>query len=155
MYDPRFVLRSFDSLSGDDKLKILSSLLDSLILADSLYLLSSPNAPALYDAGLRYEPEELGRDDWRDVPSVLDHRGGDCEDVSCWRVAELRLRYNVPAEQYVTSKLVNSSKWGPFTLYHIRVLIPSAYARFAVGSVEPGPHGALIEDPSRNLGMPG
>jgi hypothetical protein len=139
MYDPRFVLRSFDTLGPDDKLKILRSLLDSLILVDSLYLLSAPSTPLLYEAGLHYEPEELGRDDWRDVPSVLDHKGGDCEDLACWRVAELRLRFGVIAEPYVTGKLVNSPKWGPFTLYHIRVLFPDGH----------------IEDPSKNLGMPG
>jgi hypothetical protein len=78
MYDPRYVLRSFDTLNPDQKMAILGSLLDALIFADTLYLQSNPSTPLIYEANLHYEPEEIGHDDWRDIPAVLDHSGGDC-----------------------------------------------------------------------------
>jgi hypothetical protein len=52
--------------------------------------------PALYRAGVHYEPEP-GTEEWLDIPNILDVRGGvypgpwcDCEDLACWRVAEYR-----------------------------------------------------------------
>jgi hypothetical protein len=137
MYDPRYVLRSFDSLDQNAKVAILQSMLESLILADTLYLKQTPATPLLYEAGLRYEPEEIGHDDWRDIPAILDHKGGDCEDLACYRVAELRLLYGENANPYITYSMVHSARHGVFCLYHIRV------AR-ADGT---------IEDPSKILGM--
>lgn len=139
MYDPRFVLNSFDTLSPDAKVKFLYHLLDSLILADTLYLQATPSCPLLYDAGLRYQAEEIGHDDWRDIPAVLEYRGGDCEDLACYRVAELRVRFGEPARPRITSRVIASPKYGSFTLYHITVFRGD---------------GATIEDPSKNLGMP-
>jgi len=78
MYDPRYVLRCFDTLSSDKKVAILQDMLESLVLADVLYLQDNPGTPGVYEAGLQYEPEEIGHDDWRDIPAVLDHKGGDC-----------------------------------------------------------------------------
>lgn len=138
MYDPRFILRCFDTLDQPGKLAILRSMLESLILADTFFLAEHPGTPLLYEAGLRYQPEEIGHDDWRDVPSILDHKGGDCEDLASWRVAELRHLHNENAQPYITYNLVRSARFGTFTLYHIRV-------QRADGT---------IEDPSRILGMP-
>jgi hypothetical protein len=54
--------------------------------------------PALYRSGLHYETEK-GTEIWPDIPSLLSgtmgrglHPGhwGDCEDLACYRVAELR-----------------------------------------------------------------
>jgi hypothetical protein len=56
VYDPRSVLRCFDALGSDQKVAILYSMLDSLVLANVLYLQSNPETPGVYDAGLRYEP---------------------------------------------------------------------------------------------------
>ena len=78
MYDPRYILRCFDTLSSDKKVAILQDMLESLVLADVLYLQDNPGTPGVYEAGLQYQPEEIGHDDWRDIPSVLDHKGGDC-----------------------------------------------------------------------------
>lgn len=138
MYDPRYVLRSFDTLNPDQKVAILYAMLDALVLADVLFFQSNPQTPGVYEAGLQYQAEEIGHDDWRDVPSVLDHKGGDCEDLACYRVAELRVRTGENCKPYISWQMVNSAKYGTFTLYHIRV-------QRADGS---------IEDPSKILGMP-
>ena len=52
--------------------------------------------PMLYRAGVHYEPEP-GTEEWLDIPNVLAVNGGtfpgpwaDCEDLACWRTAELR-----------------------------------------------------------------
>lgn len=138
MYDPRYVLRCFDTLGSDKKVAILQDMLESLVLADVLFLQDNPETPGVYEAGLQYQPEEIGHDDWRDIPSVLDHSGGDCEDLACYRVAELRVRAGEACKPYVSWQIVHSKKYGNFTLYHIRVLRKD-------GS---------IEDPSKILGMP-
>jgi len=139
VYDPRFSLRSFDSLGADEKVAILHGLLEALILADILYLRHTPSAPLVYESGVRYEAEELGDDDWRDIPAILDHNGGDCEDLASWRVGELRIRLAEPsARPHITSSVVVHPTEGPYTLYHIQV-------QRSDGS---------IEDPSKLLGMP-
>jgi hypothetical protein len=139
VYDPRFVLGCFDTLAPPSKVQILYSLLDSLILANTLYLQSTPSTPLLYSANLVYQAEEIGHDDWRDIPSVLAHGGGDCEDLACYLVAERRYRYNErTCRPRVTSRIIDSPKYGSFTLYHITVLRADG----------------AIEDPSAILGMP-
>jgi hypothetical protein len=54
--------------------------------------------PRLYKSGIHYE-RERGTEEWLDIPTVLEggsYKGefpgpwGDCEDLACWRVAELR-----------------------------------------------------------------
>jgi len=64
------------------------------------------------------------------IPEVMRHRFGDCEDLSAWRVAELRLG-GVRAIPWV----VQSGN----RLYHVQVRYPDG----------------TIEDPSRRLGMRG
>lgn len=140
LYDPRYVLHSFDTLAPDAKVAILHAMLDALVLANTLFLLSAPACPGVYQAGLAYQAEEIGHDDWRDIPAVLAHKGGDCEDLACYRVAELRVRHGeLGAKPRVTSRQIQSPKYGEFTLYHITVLRGD---------------GVTVEDPSLALGMP-
>ena len=56
-----------------------------------------------------------------------------CEDLACWRAAELRVRYGIAAEPTFIWKV----RPGGGYLYHIQVLYPDG----------------RIEDPSRRLGM--
>jgi hypothetical protein len=58
-------------------------------------LQSKPQRP-LYRSGVRYLREGPGRDAWQ-LPSMTAANGaGDCEDLSAWRAAELRLA-GIPA----------------------------------------------------------
>jgi hypothetical protein len=104
-------------------------------------LVSSPY-PLLYKAGIHYEREKNGTEIWPDIPSLLsgvmgkgDHPGnwGDCEDLACWRVAELREIAKVNAKPF--------AKWrrrdGGVYAYHALVLLPDG----------------RLEDPSLVLGM--
>lgn len=135
-YRVTFVLGAFrgetDRRESEEAMYIL---LQALVLRDLAYL-RRHGAPALYRAGVRYEREPLGREDWQDIPITLRRRHGDCEDLACWRVAELRLR-GIAAKPYVTWRPLRAPDGGTLTLYHIRVQWPDG----------------RIECPSRVLGM--
>ena len=63
-------------------------MLEALCKVNEGHLADRPYPP-LYEAGVRYQREE-GTEQWLDIPSVLEAGWGDCEDLACWRVAELR-----------------------------------------------------------------
>lgn len=74
----------------------------------------------------------MGEENWQDIPTILKAGSGDCEDLACWRAAELTERDGIPARP------VYRWRHRPgLTIYHIVVRLPD-------GS---------IEDPSRRLGM--
>lgn len=105
--------------------------------------------PALYGSGFKYqredgqewwkvgtrlegEPTEL----WQDIYKTVARKGGDCEDLACYRIAELRYVYKRPARPFVTYRV------GPDGAYHYHALL---WAK--------GPDGWRLEDPSRKMGM--
>jgi hypothetical protein len=132
LYAPHFKLRAFESLSDDAKHTALAQLLEALAGVNEAWLRENPWAPSLYESGVRYEEEPDGRDDWQDIPETLALRVGDCEDLGCWRIAELRTRVREYARPFVKRSVV-----GARTIYHVAV-------RRADGR---------LEDPSRILGM--
>jgi len=85
--------------------------------------------PLLYDAGVRYQREPRGREEWQTVLGNLRRRRGDCEDLATHRAAELRVYEGEPARAVVR-------RTGPRTLH--------AVVERADGT---------IEDPSKVLGM--
>lgn len=112
--------------------RVLRGLLVALSAANCSYLKAHPETPWLYEAGVVYQAEEPGHEDWQTIPYVLDRGEGDCEDLACWRVAELRIRRGIRAVPRLT--------WRPRVngrLYHITVRYPDG----------------RVEDPSRVLGM--
>ena len=133
LYAPHFKLRAFDTLSDDAKMVALEQLLEALTAVNVAWLREHPEAPWLYESGVRYEEEPAGRDDWQDIPETIALRVGDCEDLGCWRLAELRTRVREYARPYVKRSVVAPAR----TVYHVAV-------RRADGRVE---------DPSALLGM--
>jgi len=85
--------------------------------------------PPLYSAGVRYRRERGTH--WATPREVWRAKGGDCEDLSAWRIAELRLSGQDPE---ATFALRHSGKPG---LWHVVV-------RRGDGT---------LEDPSAVLGM--
>ena len=115
------------------------ALLDYLVLVNRNFLRKYPNTPLLYKSGVRYEYETPGVEEWQDIPTTLLKGFGDCEDLACWRAAELIERYHVPAKPAFTFARMPNGGY----LYHIRVWVPNG-----------GKDGAgVMEDPSRFLGM--
>lgn len=120
---------------------VLETLLGALTAMNELYLLERPNTPWLYQAGVRYEREPPGQEQWLPIPFVLLRRdqggGADCEDLACWRAAELRVKKN---ERGATAIFTHRQRADGRRLYHIRV--------------RRGPEaGRRVEDPSVALGM--
>lgn len=111
--------------------KTMSHLLACLCSIDVDYLLASPNTPLLYASNVRYREEPFGEEKWNDVPTVIARGTGDCEDLACWRAAELITR-GVQAKPIFLLREI-----GQIRLYHIVVQYPDG----------------LIEDPSYKLGM--
>lgn len=87
----------------------------------------------LYRSGVYYQAEPPGEEEWLDIPSLYKQGFGDCEDLACARVAELRCQgiAAVPA--------IRHKKFGQLTLVHVLVLWPDG----------------TVEDPSKLLGMKG
>ena len=110
----------------------LRALLHALFTIDRLWLRSNPKTPRLYSSGVFYRAEPIGEERWRDIPSVLREGWGDCEDLACWRAAELVEREGIAAQPSYTWR-----RRPGISIYHIVV-------RHANGT---------IEDPSRRLGM--
>ncbi len=138
MYTPAFRLRSFDSIPDEAKMHVLCALLEALTTANVAYLLKHPHTPNLYESGVRYEEEPPGRDEWQDIPDTIARRTGDCEDLACWRVAELRVRgRQMRAMHGVTVSDLPGPDGKLVTTFHIRVVHQDG----------------TTEDPSRVLGM--
>lgn len=95
--------------------------------------LAQRSFPPIYQSGVVYHTEETGNEDWWDIPNILANGWGDCEDLGCWRTAELR-HNGIKAEPEYKAK-----KIGPIWLVHILVKWPDG----------------RIEDPSKILGMKG
>jgi hypothetical protein len=119
-------------------------ILEALVVIDQLYL-RTHRCPPLYRSGVRYREEppnhaKLGHEasaakveDFSAIPAILERGWGDCDDLSPWRVAELR-------EAGEPARIRIQWKRHPETgqkFYHVLV-------RRADGS---------IEDPSLKLGM--
>ncbi|HEY0711730.1 MAG TPA: hypothetical protein VGF45_03595 [Polyangia bacterium] len=96
--------------------------------------------PPLFEAGVRYRREQGER--WRDVPTLIERGEGDCEDLACWRIAELRAS-GVHAFPYVAFQRRNGAY-----RYHALVERFKRFDRKAGRFV-----GQTVEDPSRVLGM--
>ncbi len=119
----------------------LKDLLSTLCRINARYLRDVPDTPLLYHSGVRYEGEPYGQENWQDIPTTHRLGYGDCEDLACWRVAELRA-HGCPAEPtflWRTIRIHNPDTGALETpvLYHILVRLPT---------------GAL-ECPSKRLGM--
>ena len=107
-------------------------LMETMIRLNELVLNQFPDTPLLYESGVVYERED-DKEDWQDILHIIASGSGDCEDLACWRAAQLR-RMGVRAGPYITWR-----KTPRGMIYHALVRLPSG----------------KIEDPSLALGMRG
>ena len=126
-----------DLVYATETLKIL---LFALTRLDLLYLERHPDAPRLYESGVRYKRDPRGTERWGDYGDVLEHGGGDCEDLSCIRVAEL-IREGIPASPYIGWRVLPDGR----KRYHIVV-------KRQISAANPT---QIIECPATFLGMRG
>jgi hypothetical protein len=131
MYAPCFAVRCLDDQSSDEAcVWVAGELLQALLAIDCAWLSEHP-APPLYDSGIVYRAEARGSK-YRDICAVLIAGAGDCEDLACWRAAELIVRDGVDA-------------------YPVPYVAESRRDRLLLHVVVQTPWG--IEDPSELLGM--
>ncbi len=135
LWTPTMELVSFATTPASRKMQALCKLLDVLHEANVQWLNAGGKAPKLYDSGIKYVEEELGKDQWQDIPETVKRGSGDCEDLASYRVSELRAAGE--AANHAIEHRYNADE--DIVLYHILV-------RRADGS---------IEDPSCKLGMGG
>lgn len=107
-------------------------MMEAMVQCNILWLLEHPNTPKLYKAPVRYV-KEMGTEIWQDIPNVIKSGVGDCEDLACWRVAELR-SIGINARPYMTGRKQSGRR-----IYHALVRHPNG----------------KIEDPSLAMGMGG
>lgn len=86
----------------------------------------------------------LGGEIFRDIGRIIENGGGDCDNLACWRVAELR-QAGIQARPFMTSR---KRKDGG-TTYHALVIWP---ALGSIGNLGDGGK-ETTEDPSLILGM--
>lgn len=108
-------------------------LCEALAAIDKTWIEAYPQTPPLYQAPVKYHFDPARPDAWKDIPTIIKDGHGDCEDLACWRVAELRAS-GIPARPYI--KWRRGSKG---MIYHVVAWHPDG----------------RIEDPSLALGMRG
>lgn len=136
MYRVEFQLGCFDESEGlgrNGLQRIINALCVALVEADVVWLEAHPEAPLLYESGVRYVPEPPNEEWFTDVPTVLKRGWADCDDLGCWRAAELRVRFHIHDAHTFTQRQVEPDG---STLYHVMV-------QSSLGT----------EDPSSALGM--
>jgi len=125
-------LETFRTLGPYERGAVIRRLVEALAEAD-FYFLRAHRLPSLYGCNIRYR--DTG-DEWRDVPAVLQSRGGDCKDLCAWRCAELWLAGERGAAPRIV--WIEDDTHPNEALYH--VIVQRADGRY--------------EDPSALLGMP-
>jgi hypothetical protein len=76
------------NLPGDPEL--LEAALEGLVQVNQI-LIERGDVPAdPRDAGVRYQRESTGLEEWNDATLVLKNGWGDCEDLAAWEVARMR-----------------------------------------------------------------
>ena len=111
--------------------------------------------PPLYSTGIYYQEDPAGQENWRDVLAAINWflktgKGIDCDQLICWRVAELRVA-GIAAEPVIKWQLL--PKEVAIALGYPSRMIP-AEGLWLVHCLVRFPDGSL-EDTSKILGMGG
>ena len=76
-------------LSIEHRCRLVGEIGETLVNRNLMFLKDMYGFTPLYQMKhLRYEAH-LGP--WKDIPTTLQEKTGDCKEFACWRVAELRL----------------------------------------------------------------
>lgn len=124
----------------------IKALMEGLCKANCAFLKLHPETPGIYDKGIKvrgskvnyvftgvkYEPE-MSAEDWLSIPYIIAIGHGDCEDLACWRAAELRMKYGIQAKPDMRARKMPTGQWRA----HAIVRLPDG----------------RTEDPSAKLGM--
>lgn len=84
----------------DERVPLLA-LYGAITFCNIDYLRTHPATPLLYRSGIVYAREaalDRQAEIVRDIPSLLRDGWGDCDDLACWRAAELVVRHGRRAQ---------------------------------------------------------
>lgn len=137
MLDISAQLGTFDApLHPDVMAGLIFNWVVALQATNLAYLQAYPDTVPLYQSGIYYQAEEIGKEDFFDIPTLLIQGYGDCEDLSAWRAAEYQ-SVGYWAQPLVTWEAYENRRSGIIDItFHVRV-------QTQLG----------IEDPSALLGM--
>ncbi len=110
-------------------------LLEALTQINITWLKAYPKTPTLYESKVIYFFDPRYLDAWKDIPTIIKDGQGDCEDLACWRLAEIHKAGIRGARPFLRWR---KNPKGGYT-YHVLVRWPDG----------------RIEDPSMALGMRG
>jgi len=105
--------------------------------------------PPLMSAGVRYQEEPPGREDWDDAVTVANRGWGDCEDLAAYLCAELRELHGIAAECVIKFRHIS-----PEEIRAKNYPVTPRDGIFLVHCMVRAPNGRII-DPSKLLGMKG
>lgn len=115
---------------------VINHLLSLQTVLNVAWLQKHPDAPRLYESGLRYAVEGPYAEVWQTFPVAYRGDVADCEDLACMRAAEL---------------IVSGEDPGARAVFYGRQLTPRRRLYHVIVRRTTGPH--EFEDPSRALGM--
>lgn len=161
---PRMSETAFDMAKTQEErnryTETLLRLMDTLSRNNEAFIRAHPSFPRLYDSPVQYTAQDPN-EEWQDAFTTLTRKTGDCEDLACWRIGELRAA-GVPAKPFITwrqrpdgSYLYHALVWRG----HVNSNLPPGIAGIAGTRsnpriLRPSSVGrGFIEDPSRVKGM--
>jgi hypothetical protein len=74
-----------------DHAAVVEAVLEGFVLACVVLIESGVVPPYPHDAGVRYQMEPVGEEDWKLPTDVIREGWGDCEDLSFWTAAGHRV----------------------------------------------------------------
>ena len=114
---PILGLELSDGLSREAFEAVVRDLLEVLCRHNGRLLAERPRPKRLLESPVRYQRESENEERWRDIGVVLREGYGDCEDLSCALVAELRAA-GKPAEPLLERRRRRDGR----PVYHVTVL---------------------------------
>lgn len=120
---------------------MLGRMLDLMVAENVDYLRAHPETPRLYQAKgpdgqpIKYVREDMGIEEWQEIPAIIAQGWGDCEDLASWLAAERIVKDGLSGTKAYLERRHKGGIW----LYHVKVRLPNG----------------TEEDPSKMLGMKG
>jgi hypothetical protein len=119
-------------------------ILEGITRANVDYLALYPATPPLFKSGIVYVREPPGREHWQDIPTSMERREADCEDLASHHAAEIRAdRCPIYPKGTRARCFLRWREYDGRYLYHclVQVTLPTGKR--------------ILVDPSRRLGMTG
>lgn len=88
------VLFDIDSPVTETQLRVLTR---ALVALNVDWLRQHPQTPTLRESGVRYRTQDHGFEFFKMIPDIIAAGSGDCDQLTAWRCAELRVRHGIRA----------------------------------------------------------